>query len=503
MDLSTAKARASVGWNELNGASKTAKQMKRREDYLHGEQDKPWAPQGIGDEHESLRAQSMANWMPLPVFAPIQRMRCEGVRTGQGEAVDKAMWKNAWAANRMEARQTIIYESMMTHGRGIASVWVNAKQKERPIIRPQSVRNVYLHPDPEDPFRTEYAVKLVEREKAPNAFIVPNGSRGADYIAFVYDDESWFKLRREGDGWEPASEKGEGQHPIGATPFVTFDYRPNANAEIFSPVDPLIPQQNAINTIRFNMLLAMQFSAFRQRVVTGFDPVMRDESGQIVYQQNLDGSYVLDSKGRKVPLLNEFGRAAVDRMLVFNGDQTKVFDMPESNLANYVTMLTEFLTQFFATSQVPPQYLLSRMANLSGDAISGAESTLTSLQGELKRYANEGMVELLTLAARAAGQDAPDPDMEMLYADTEVKSFGQIVDGIQKLIASGFPREAAWEMIPGANQPKVQRWLSMAEDEMDSDLRSLVKGGIPDASNGGEGSLQRTAGDLSGDDPID
>ncbi|MDR6868460.1 hypothetical protein J2Y69_003076 [Microbacterium resistens] len=493
MDLSTAKARASVGWDALATTSKNAKQMKRREDYLHGEQDKPWAPDGIGTEHESLRSQSIVNWMPLPVFAPIQRLRCEGVRTGLGDSIDKGMWRDVWAANKLEARQTIIYESMMTHGRGIASVWVNEKIRERPIVRPQSVRNVYLHPDPEDPFRTEYAVKIVEQAKAPNALIVPTAARGADSVAYVYDDESWMQLRREDGAWEPTG-KG-GPHPMGATPFVTFDYRPNANAEVFSPVDPLIPQQNAINTIRFNMLLAMQFSAFRQRVVTGFDPVMRDESGQIVYKRNPDGSIYTTSEGRRVPLLNEFGRAAVDRLLVFNGDQTKVFDMPESNLANYVTMLTEFLTQFFATSQVPPQYLLSRMANLSGDAISGAESTLTSLQGELKRYSNEGMVEMLTLAARAAGQNEPDPDMEMLYADTEVKSFGQIVDGIQKLITSGFPREGAWEMIPGANQPKVQRWLGLAEAEMDAELRTLVKGGIPDASNGGDGALQPAAAD--------
>lgn len=459
------------------------KSRKRREDYIHGEQDSPWAPDGIGAEHESLRQQSMANWMPLPVYAPIQRMRCEGMRSGLGDAVDDARWKNHWHANRMEARQTTIYESMMTHGRGIGSVWVNEKDKSKPIIRPQSVRNVYIHPDADDPFDTEYAVKVVTRNTArPNGFILPEHVSRQETIAFVYDSDSWAKLRDVGGRWEPVN---QGAHPMGRTPFVTFDYRPDANGNVFSPVDPLIPQQNAINTIRFNMLLAMQFSAFRQRVVTGFDPVARDDHGQILYKRNPDGTLFLTADGRKVPVLNEFGRAAVDRMLVFNGDQTKVFDMPESNLANYVTMLTEFLTQFFATSQVPPQYLLSRMANLSGDAISGAESTLTSLQGELKRYANEGMVELFTLAALAADEEAPHPDMEMLYADTEVKSFAQIVDGIQKLITTGFPREAAYEMIPGANQAKVGRWMKMADAEMAKELDALKVGGddLPDSDD--------------------
>lgn len=468
-------------------------QRKRREDYLHGDQDKPWAPEGIGEEHESLRTQSIANWMPLPVYAPIQRMRCEGMRSGLGDEVDKKRWKNQWHANRMEARQTIIYESMMTHGRGIGSVWVNEKDRSRPTIRPQSVRNVYLHENPDDPFELDYAVKIITRNVSqPNGLILPDHVSRTETIAYVYDDKSWAKLKDASGSWEPIS---HGTHSMKRVPFVTFDYRPDANAQVFSPIDPLIPQQNAINTIRFNMLLAMQFSAFRQRVVTGFDPVMRDESGQIVYKRNPDGSLYLTSDGRKVPMLNEFGRAAVDRMLVFNGDQTKVFDMPESNLANYVTMLTEFLTQFFATSQVPPQYLLSRMANLSGDAISGAESTLTSLQGELKRYANEGMVELFTLAAAAADEPAPDPDMEMLYADTEVKSFAQIVDGIQKLITTGFPREAAYEMLPGANQSKVARWMTMADAEMKSELEALKLGEPEDAvSDSRDTALQLAAG---------
>ncbi|MDQ1205043.1 phage portal protein [Microbacterium sp. SORGH_AS_0862] len=478
MDLDTAKRRASQGAEWLRANESDAKE---REEYVRGKQRDPWAPEGIGEEHQELRKQSKANWVQLAVFAPIQRLRFEGIRTGHGKDVDRKTWQNFWAANRLEARQTIIYESMMTHGRGITGVWTNDKDSTRPLVRPQSVRNVYLHPDPEDPFELDYAVKIIDRtDAAPNGLIVPAGVRPATKVAYVYDRESWVRLAYEGGAW--VFEVG-GEHPLKQVPFVTSDYRPNANSEIFSPVAPLIPQQDAINTIRFNMLLAMQFSAFRQRVVTGFDPVMRDESGQIVYKKNPDGSTFRTPEGRMVPLLNDFGRAAVDRMLVFNGDQTKVFDMPESNLANYVTMLTEFLTQFFATSQVPPQYLLSRMANLSGDAISGAESTLTSLLGELKRYVQEGWVETATLWSRAAGMKEPDPDMELLAADMEVKSFGQIVDGIQKLITTGFPRRGAWEMIPGANQAKVDRWEQLAQDELKDDIARLVKEEMPDGDD--------------------
>jgi hypothetical protein len=293
MDLETAKRRASEGYEALRSAEPKAKE---REEYVRGEQRDPWAPEGIGDEHLTLRKQSKANWVGLAVFAPIQRLRFEGIRTGNGKEADRKVWQNFWAANKLEARQTIIYESMMTHGRGIASVWPNVRNMQQPIVRPQSARNVYLHADPADPFVTDWSVKIVERAAAlPNGLILPAGVREAKTIAYVYDDNSWTRLRQEGSGWQF---EDEGTHPLKANPFVSYDYRPSANSEIFSPVDPLIPQQDAINTIRFNMLLAMQFSAFRQRVVTGFDPVMRDEGGQIVYRKNADGSIFRTSDGR-------------------------------------------------------------------------------------------------------------------------------------------------------------------------------------------------------------
>jgi hypothetical protein len=77
------------------------------------------------------------------------------------------------------------------------------------------------------------------------------------------------------------------------------------------------------------------------------------------------------AQGLPVPVCRSPGRIGVDRALVFPGADTKVFDLPESNLANYIAVLGEFLSDLFAIGQVPPQYLLNRMANLSGDALAG------------------------------------------------------------------------------------------------------------------------------------
>jgi hypothetical protein len=204
---------------------------------------------------------------------------------------------------------------------------------------------------------------------------------------------------------------------------------------------------------------------FTQRVFTGFDPVMKDDEGKVIWQRDADGGVLLDAQGQPMPALVDMGRASVDRALVFPGADTRVFDLPESNLSNYIAALSAFLTDFFGRGQIPPQYLLDKMANLSGDALTGAESTLASLIADLKRWSGGSLKQVIRLAARARGEDLPTIGGEVNWADDEARSFAQIVDGIQKLISVGYPREAAFEMLPNMTPPRLRRIMDMVGAE--------------------------------------
>lgn len=467
MDVNVARGRIRIAIAEL---AKTAPDKEKRERYFRGDHDRPFAPSGVNVEYEELQEQAIANWIALAVGAPVQRLRGDSFETHVSADLDKALWRNVWQRNRMDSMQALPYRDMMMHGRGIMSVWPNKANKSQPIVRPESNEFVYLHPSEDDPFTNDWTVKtFTVNDYSPQSgsLILPTGTPGTvRTVAIVYDDESMIRFEKGGKSsnadFEPVA---AGTHPMRENPFQTFDYRPDSKGQVWSPMDPLIPQQDAINTIRFNTLLAMQFSAFRQRIVVGFDPVVRDSDGGVVYQRNTDGSLILDGNGNPTPQLSSPGRVGVDRLLAFPGGDTKVFDLPESNLKNYIEVLSEFLTQFFATGQIPPQYLLSRMANLSGDALAGAESTLASLVQEIQEVGAESNEGIFRRGARCAGLESDFPDAEMNYADAEAKSFSQVVDGIQKLIATGFPRQDAWSMLPGATKQKVDGWVDHAENE--------------------------------------
>lgn len=483
MDDLTARRYLDIGLTRLQ---QQRPQWERRQAYFEGRQDAPFAPDGVNAEYQSLQDQSIANWMGIAMSAPVQRMRADGFRRGGANGqVDLDTWNEVWQPNKLDARQSIVFLQMMIHGRGIWSVSRNPRNAARPIIRVENSKRVWIEPNPENPFESLFAVKTFTVES--EAKVWSPGSATL-HVAYVYDSAEWVRFERPGvefvgGDWEIA---GRGEHGLGEVPFVPSDANVDADGVPHSAIEPLMPQQDAINTIRFNTLLAMQFSAYRQRVFTGYDPVIRDDQGRPVWKLDGEGNPDLDKDGRQIPLLNTPGRIGVDRALVFPGADTKVFDLAESNLANYVLVYQDFLTTLFATGQIPPQYMLTRMANLSGDALAGAESTLQALVADLKTGAGESLEAVMRLANRARGADGGDDySSEIVWGDAEARSFAQIVDAIVKLISSGFPRRAAFEMIPGATPPKVQGWMDQIESEADMSvvaraLRTLEPSAPPD-----------------------
>jgi hypothetical protein len=473
VELAVARDRLAQGLWELQEKSS---KWDRRQKYFEGEQDLPFAPEGVNQEYMELRKQAIANWLSLVATAPIQRVRAIGFRTGRDKAADDAALTR-WQFNKMDSRQRAIYTEMTVHDGGIASVWPNVEDRANPLIRPECSRNIHLERDPLDPWTIDWSVKrfLVRKPNAfgagPTGLVMPDGtpipSSAMKSVAIVYDDKSWMRFEGQGDaaGWGSYEFVKEGTHPLQQNPFVPYDLHPNTRGRSKSAMAQLMPAQDAINTIRFNTLLAMQFSAYRQRVFTGFDPVLRDENGDPVWQKDADGDPRLDANGQKIPVVITPGRFGVDRAIVFPGTDTKVFDLDESNLQNYISVLGEFISELFAIGQVPPQYLLTKMANLSGDALAGAESTLQALIDDVETAAGESNEQVMRMTNLAAGEAAPDVGSEVIWADTESRSFAQVVDGITKLATSGLPKKAWFPMVPGATPPQVTDWLKWKDEE--------------------------------------
>lgn len=429
------------------------------DNYYRGKHERPFAPEGVNKEYRALQEMAVAPWLRLVAKAPVQRLRVDGFRTGAQADADIGVWVNHWKANRLDARQRTIYIDAVKHGRGVVSVMRNPEKKRQSRILVESPRDVYVAYDDVDVFTPVWAVKTWtsnEGKSDKSAGILTSH-------AVVYTKTGWERFRQQsGQQWE---RRTGGRNPLGRVPFVEFRPEQDSLGRPLSMLRPLFPMQRAIDTQRFDLLLAAQFAAYRQRAVTGFDPVLRDEKGEIMWVTDSEGKVVLGKNGQPTPMLADIGRPGVDRLQVFPGADTKIWDLAESNLANYVTTIKMLVQQLAAIAQVPPQYLLGDMANLSGEALDAAESTLGSLSDDMKREFGASWEDVISLADLAVGGDGGSLASEAIWGDAVAKPFGVVVDGITKLISVGFPSEAAWEMLPGATQVKVLRWMEMASQE--------------------------------------
>jgi hypothetical protein len=433
------------GIDEMRGRSKNDERWR----YVNGVHDLPYAPEGVSDEYYSLREQAGLPLVQLAIKLPVQRLRVGGLRSDNQSPSDDATW-TVWQKNRLSSRSRVLYQHAIGLGHGIVSVW---RGEEHAVINVEDPARVYLHLSEYDANKIEFAVKVWVDDETDVAMLY-TASRFYRYESPL-DENDWTLVDST-------------RNPLGRVPFVMFAPEQQADGLCHSKVDSLIPMQRAIDTMRFNLMLAAQFAAFRQRIVVGYDPVARDVDGQIVYKADKDGNQVLDSNGMPIPIINKPGRAGVDRLLVFPGEATKVFDLQESNLTYYTEALGHLIQSFAAIAQVPSQYLVGDFKNVSGDLMAATEATLRGYVAELQTIFGDYWNEVFEMASEVQGEEyATFP----IWMDAEPKSISEIADAASKMVPNGAPIRLFLEMMPGADQTQVNSWMKQGRDALQQKIQ--------------------------------
>jgi hypothetical protein len=212
---------------------------------------------------------------------------------------------------------------------------------------------------------------------------------------------------------------------------------------VVGEVEPLIEVQDQLNMTTFNLLMAQQYAAFRQRWVTGMAPPL-DKDGNPVepFRSRVDGLFVAEDADTK---FGEFGQT----------DLKGYLDSRESTVRNIATI-----------SKVPPYHLLGQMVNLSAEALAAARDGLDRKTDERESLCGEGHEQTLRLCGLASGDKTAweDTAAQVVWRDTSARSLAQTVDALGKLVTMlGVPPQELWEKIPGVTQTDVARWKTTAE----------------------------------------
>lgn len=410
--------------------------------YMRGEASSVYVPKGARHEYKWLIKRAKVNILPLVVTVVAQALYVDGYRPAGGDENADA-WE-FWQANRMDARQHGLHRAALKYGIGYAVVMPG---KPVPVITPKSPKRMTaFYADPVD---DEWPLFAIEET-------IRNNLKGQIRAVRLYDGTHRYDLEEDiKPGGKLRFIRGD-EHGLNVCPVVRYLNGDDLDGEdcIRGEVEPLIEMQDQLNSTTFNLLMAQQYSAFRQRYVSGMVPI--DENGNA-----------------RAPFA-----AAVDRLWVAEDSDVKFGEFGQTDLSGYLKSAEETIRHIATVSQTPPHHLLGQMSNLSAEALAAAESGLQRKIAERKSGLGESHEQTLRLAALAAGNTKGwgDVSAQVVWRDTEARALASTVDALGKLSSMlQVPAQELWERIPGVTQTDVARWKASAEKvDAEAQLNAIV-----------------------------
>ncbi|AXH46845.1 portal protein [Mycobacterium phage Aminay] len=411
--------------------------------YTKGQLGVPEVPEGASEEIVELARLSVKNVLALVRDSFAQNLGVVGYRNASSVEDDPA-WK-IWQRNRMDARQAEVYRPALTYGASYVTV---TPGDDGPVFRTRSPRQILaVYDEPTLDAWPQYALEtwVAQKDAKPHR-------RG-----LLYDDTYVYEL--DLGALSTAEIQGSTTQPLrlqavtevyahGATyegekvcPVVRFVNARDADDMIVGEIAPLILLQQAINSVNMDRLIVSRFGANPQRVITGWT-------------------------GTKQEVL----KASALRVWTFDDPDVKAQAFPAASVEPYNSILDEMLQHVAMVAQISPSQVTGKMVNVSAEALAAAEANQQRKLAAKRESFGESWEQVLRLAvemdssldgdagqAETAAEDgAEDVGAEVVWRDTEARSFASVVDGVTKLAGAGVPIEFLLPMVPTMTQQQIQ-----------------------------------------------
>ncbi|WP_407316654.1 phage portal protein [Isoptericola halotolerans] len=434
IDAEMTTAAQAAMWDSWGRRCDDRAALLRFRDYAAGKGGIPDVADGASEEIKTLAQQSVMNVCGVVVDTFDRSLSVTGFRS-PSSADDEAAWE-WWQRHGLDASQHRVHRGVQTYGYSYASVLPDADGEPTPALwSPLDVIAEYDDPERDlfptsamlvRPVRDGWSVLLVD-----DATVTPGRLRKAPKDA---DGRVGGVRARDveitGEPWEHEATYGGKQ----VCPVVRFENElPVEGRPPRGEVEPIIDRQRAINSVNFDRLCLSRFSAFQQKVVLGWTA----DKGTL---QRASTSSVWTF---------EEGPGEVD-----------VKAIPASPLAPYNELLREQKEQVALEAGIPLYGITGSIANVSTETVAIVEAAHQRKLAIKRELLGERWEQVLRLAAEMAGRPAPADTAEVVWRETEARSFGAVVDGITKLAAipdsaNGVPVGELLDLIPGMTQRKV------------------------------------------------
>lgn len=424
------------------GLEKRARDMpgvQRVRRYMRGRHDRSYMPKSHEREFEKLVQRAVGNWLPLVVDSIAQNLYVEGYRRESDDS-NMGSW-DYWRKNGMESKQSLVHRAALTYGEAYVPVLWGTDGPAMRVYSPLVMTVVQDDPDAEWP---DAAVRRVRKRRTAD------GDAGVEWEVLTDSGGASVVVPEDAEGLEDYEVHDSWEHGLGVCPVVVFRNKweddPESPVCESGEVHPLIPVQDRLNDTTLGLLIAQQYSAFRQKWATGIDIPKDPKTGKPV----------------------ETFQSAVHRLWATSSPDVQFGEFSQTDLSGYLNSQESAIKHMSAIAQVPPHYLLGGLVNISAEALAAAEAGLMRKASERQTILGESWGRVHRLAAAVSGdlEGAQDTDARVVWRDTEARSLSAAADALGKLGESlQIPREALWEMVPGVTPHQLKQWHRLKEEQ--------------------------------------
>lgn len=339
--------------------------------YYFGDHDCAFNRQRMWSIFRGLFVDVKDNLMPAVVDSMTDRLNLTGFQSTESQEpneVTQEAWR-IWQRNQMDVRAQEVHREALLTGDGYVMVWPDATGKA--TIYPHLAHEMTVLYDPERPGVILQAAKLwisdVDRRVRLNIYFPDRIERHQSMQPLQSYTTGMSQLSERDFEPVPALEQAGFDetatvaavvpNPYGRVPVFHF---PNKRYLSFgvSELHDVLPIQDALNKAITDMLVAMEFSSFRQRWVTGLDVGELDET---------------TGKPKHPPF--DYG---ADKMLAASDPATQFGEFGTTDLSQFLQVQENLRSEIARVSGTPLHYLfITRGDYPSGEAMKSAEARFT------------------------------------------------------------------------------------------------------------------------------
>jgi hypothetical protein len=384
----------------------------RAERYYNGDHDLAFASAKFENTFGSLFREFALNLCPAICDAVRDKLKIEGfsvsvsrprVNKGSSQvggalthvrATDTETTDMIWHRNRMYARSGEVHKEALKNGDAYLIVWPDGDGNAS--IFPNAAPSCTVEYDEEDPGKIVWAAKFWRtREKftrlnlfypdrieryitsKPHEGILPEAK---EFVSFVGPQAASPADPEDARG--PRAVRHIIQNPYGVVP--VFHFANNASIGEFgrSELEDAIPVQDGMNKSVLDMLVAMEFSAYRQRWAAGIE-IEYDTEGNLV-----------------APF-----KAGVDHLWISGNEGARFGDFETANLDGFLKVKDGFRIDIASVTGTPLYYLLPHGRGFaSGEAMRKAESRFIAKVRDRQTSFGQVWADVMRFALRIEGE---------------------------------------------------------------------------------------------------